>query len=109
MKNSSNINHNPPIDPQTLYKMFCGNEITSHRDNAKTLLILSCILGALATVATTASALNKSTDGAGFILWLISGALYATTANLAILYKQEKKQIAQLQKNAYQHIRYKGL
>lgn len=104
MKKSSNINHNPPIDPQILSKMFCGDEIASRHDNAKTLLILSCIFGALTTVATTASALHKSTDGADFILWLISGALCATTANLAILYKQEKKQIAQLQKNTHQNI-----
>ena len=108
MKKHLNINHNTPIRPETLYKMFQGDRITTHQENAKVLMILSCIFGAMATFgagATALSALQKHGDGAEFILGITSGMLFIAGINTAILYKTEKDKIAQLQKHAHQHLR----
>ena len=101
-----NKNHNPSVDPATLSKMFHGDKITAHQENAKTYLTLMLIFGGIGAFSTIATALSKQRDdGADFILGTISGLLITAAINMGVLYKKQKSKIAKLQKQAHQHIR----
>ena len=101
-----NKNHNPSVDPAILSKMFHGDKITAHQENAKTYLTLMLIfggIGAFGIFATTKSIQHQ--NDADFLLGTISGLLITAAINMGVLYKKQKSKIAKLQKQAHQHIR----